>query len=126
MPELTARLTELTTLLGEHQAPEPERWDGWRPDIPGRAMPLLPPYVVDGRGEGRLHGRVTFTRFYLGGNGAAHGGAHTLLFDDVMGNIAGPGRRHRAHRVSDDQLPADHADRRRADLRRADGRGGGP
>jgi acyl-coenzyme A thioesterase PaaI-like protein len=87
--ELTARLTELTTLLAAHQAPEPERWDGWRPDIPGRAMPLLPPYLIEERGEGWLRGRVTFTRFYLGGNGAAHGGAHTLLFDDVMGHVSG-------------------------------------
>jgi acyl-coenzyme A thioesterase PaaI-like protein len=89
VPEVTARLTELTTMLAEHQAPEPERWDGWRPDIPGRAMPVLPPYIIEERGEGWLRGRVTFTRFYLGGNGAAHGGAHTLLFDDVMGHLSG-------------------------------------
>jgi acyl-coenzyme A thioesterase PaaI-like protein len=91
-PELVAtvadRLNELSTVLGEYQAPEPERWDGWRPDVPGRAMPLLPPYVIEGRGEGTLHGRVVFTRFYLGGNGAVHGGAHTLLFDDLMGQLA--------------------------------------
>jgi hypothetical protein len=86
---VTAELDRLSTLLADHQAPEPERWDGWRPDIPGRAMPLLPPYVIDERREGFLRGRVTFTRFYLGGNAAAHGGAHTLLFDDVMGHIAG-------------------------------------
>jgi len=30
---------------------------------------------------------VRFTRFYLGGNGAAHGGAHPLLFDDVLGRV---------------------------------------
>jgi acyl-coenzyme A thioesterase PaaI-like protein len=30
---------------------------------------------------------VRFPRFYLGGNGAAHGGAHSLLFDDVMGRV---------------------------------------
>jgi hypothetical protein len=87
--EVTARLAEVSDLLAEHQADEPERWDGWRPDIPGRAMPLLPPYVVDERGEHSVHGRVSFTRFYLGGNGAAHGGSHTLLFDDVMGQVAG-------------------------------------
>jgi acyl-coenzyme A thioesterase PaaI-like protein len=87
--EITARLDELTALLEPHQADEPERWDGWRPDIPGRAMPVLPPYVIEERGEGQLRGRVTFPRFYLGGNGAAHGGALPLLFDDIMGHIAG-------------------------------------
>jgi len=87
--DITDRLNAISDLLAEHQAAEPDRWDGWRPDIPGRAMPLLPPYVIDERGEGLLRGRVTFTRFYLGGNAAAHGGSHTLLFDDVMGHIAG-------------------------------------
>lgn len=86
--EVTTRLAELTALLEPHQAEEAERWDGWRPDIPGRAMPLLPPYVIDERGEGQLRGRVTFPRFYLGGNGAAHGGSLPLVFDDLMGHIA--------------------------------------
>ena len=81
--------TSSRALLEPHQADEPERWDGWRPDIPGRAMPVLPPYVIEERGEGQLRGRVTFPRFYLGGNGAAHGGSLPLLFDDIMGHIAG-------------------------------------
>jgi acyl-coenzyme A thioesterase PaaI-like protein len=87
--DVTARLAGLADELGAYQAAEPDRWDGWRPDIPGRAMPLLPPYVIEQRGEGVLRGHVTFTRFYLGGGGAAHGGSHTLLFDDVMGHLAG-------------------------------------
>jgi hypothetical protein len=87
--DVTARLDELSALLEPHQAEEPERWDGWRPDIPGRAMPVLPPYVIEERGEGLLRGHVSFPRFYLGGNGAAHGGSLPLLFDDIMGHIAG-------------------------------------
>jgi acyl-coenzyme A thioesterase PaaI-like protein len=89
MTTVTAKLSELATMLADYQAPEAERWDGWRADIPGRAMPLLPPYVIDERGKGELRGRVTFTRFYLGGNAAAHGGSHALLFDDVMGHLSG-------------------------------------
>lgn len=89
LADLTARLAAIADELGAYQAAEPDRWDGWRPDIPGRAMPVLPPYVIDERGEGSLRGHVTFTRFYLGGGGAAHGGSHTLLFDDVMGHLAG-------------------------------------
>jgi acyl-coenzyme A thioesterase PaaI-like protein len=48
---------------------------------------MLPPYFIDEETESTLSGRVTFTRFYLGGNGAAHGGAHPLLFDDVLGRV---------------------------------------
>jgi hypothetical protein len=87
--DVTARLSALAEELAPYQADEPDRWDGWRPDIPGRAMPVLPPYVIEERGEGSLRGWVVFTRFYLGGGGAAHGGSHTLLFDDLMGHLAG-------------------------------------
>jgi acyl-coenzyme A thioesterase PaaI-like protein len=31
---------------------------------------------------------VTFRRFHLGGNAAAHGGTLPLLFDDVLGKVA--------------------------------------
>jgi acyl-coenzyme A thioesterase PaaI-like protein len=83
--ELTEQLLDLADLLAAHQTAEPDRIDGWRPDLPGRGHPLLPPYLIDDEADGRLSGRVTFTRFYLGGNNAAHGGALPLLFDDVLG-----------------------------------------
>jgi hypothetical protein len=85
--QITDRLDELTALLSAYRVPEPDRHDGWRPDLPGRGMPLLPPYYVDEERDSWLRGRVRFTRFYLGGNGAAHGGAHPLLFDDVLGRV---------------------------------------
>jgi hypothetical protein len=89
LSDVTARLSALAEELEPYQAAESDRWDGWRPDIPGRAMPLLPPYVIDERTDRTLRGSVVFTRFYLGGGGAAHGGSHTLLFDDLMGHLAG-------------------------------------
>lgn len=85
--ELTAQLLDIADRLAEFQMPEPDRVDGWRPDLPGRGHPLLPPYFVDDETETTIRGRVTFTRFYLGGNAAAHGGAHPLLFDDVFGRV---------------------------------------
>lgn len=85
--EVTDRLQQIAQLLGDYQMPEPDRIDGWRADLPGRGHPLLPPYLIDDEAEATLTGRVTFTRFYLGGNGAAHGGSHPLLFDDVLGRV---------------------------------------
>ena len=85
--DVTDRLVEIADLLGAYQVREHDRRDGWRPDLPGRAHPLLPPYLVDGEDDAALRGRVTFTRFYLGGNNAAHGGSHSLLFDDVLGRV---------------------------------------
>jgi acyl-coenzyme A thioesterase PaaI-like protein len=40
-----------------------------------------------------VEGHVTFGRFYLGGNGAAHGGTIPLLFDEVLGRLANTGDR---------------------------------
>jgi hypothetical protein len=85
--DLTEQLLDIAELLVDHQMAEPDRRDGWRPDLPGRGHPLLPPYFIDEQSESTLSGRVTFTRFYLGGNGAAHGGSHPLLFDDILGRV---------------------------------------
>lgn len=86
--DVTERLHDLIDLLDAHQVAEADRLDSWRTDLPGRGHPLIPPYVIDGETEARLFGRVTFTRFYLGGNRAVHGGSQPLLFDDVLGRIA--------------------------------------
>ena len=86
---VTRQVQDLAERLAAFQAPESRRWDGWRPDLPGRALMLLPPYVIDTSSQDKLTGHVTFTRFYLGGGHAAHGGSHTLLFDDVMGHLSG-------------------------------------
>jgi acyl-coenzyme A thioesterase PaaI-like protein len=84
---MAERLEEFAAELASYQVPEVERWDGWRPDLPGRGHALLPPYVIEHETESTLTARVTFTRFFLGGNGAAHGGAQPLLFDDLLGRV---------------------------------------
>lgn len=86
--QAASRLRDVTKNLAEFQVPESDRWDGRRPEMPGRAMPFMPPYILDDEEADTSRGRVRFTRFYLGGNGAAHGGAHAVLFDDIMGRLA--------------------------------------
>jgi acyl-coenzyme A thioesterase PaaI-like protein len=85
---IAADLRSITMRAAEYEVPESRRWDGRRPDLPGRGMPFMPPYVLDEQGADFTKGRVRFTRFYLGGHGAAHGGAHAVLFDDIMGRLA--------------------------------------
>ena len=85
---ITAQLDALSAELAAFQVGEHDRHDGWRPDLPGRGHLLLPPFVIDEESEKVIRGRVTFTRLYLGGNGAAHGGAQPLMFDDLFGKIA--------------------------------------
>lgn len=90
-PELThvvtERLSELRTLLEPWVVPEQQSTAGKRHDLPGRGHPLLLPFVTDEQTETAIRGRVSFSRFYVGGNGAAHGGTLPLVFDEVMGRI---------------------------------------
>jgi acyl-coenzyme A thioesterase PaaI-like protein len=85
---LTEKIGEIATLLAEFQVSEGKRIDGRRPDLPGRGSLLVPPFVLDELTDTTMRGRVVFTRFHLGGNGALHGGAAPLLFDDVLGKLA--------------------------------------
>lgn len=42
--------------------------------------------------DDRLDAKVSYSAFYLGGNGAVHGGAIPLLMDQVLGRVANHGR----------------------------------
>jgi acyl-coenzyme A thioesterase PaaI-like protein len=83
-----AQLSAVEAALRPHVVPEVQRYAGRCPDLPGRGHPLLLPLVVDEETSTRVTGRVTFSQFHLGGNGAAHGGTLPLLFDEVVGRLA--------------------------------------
>jgi len=95
-----AALVDLAVLLRPWGADEWTTPAGKRPDLPGRGHPLLPPFVAEHETDRTISGRVRFTRFYLGGNGAAHGGTIPLLFDDVLGRLGNSGGRRRARTAS--------------------------
>lgn len=75
---LNAKLDEVA--IDEWRAPS-----GGRIDLPARGNITLPPYEVDDAGEDGVHARLTFRRYHLGGNNAAHGGQVAVAFDDLMG-----------------------------------------
>jgi acyl-coenzyme A thioesterase PaaI-like protein len=81
------RLEDVAASLGKWQVDEPARCAGRRPDLPARGHPLLLPVEVDEQTASTFRGRVVFSPYYLGGNGAAHGGTVPLLFDEVLGML---------------------------------------
>jgi acyl-coenzyme A thioesterase PaaI-like protein len=86
--EATGLLTAAAALLEPFAVTERDQVAGRRLDLPGRGQTLVPPFYVEEWDNASVRGHVTFTRFYLGGNGAAHGGTVPLFFDEVLGRLA--------------------------------------
>ena len=91
--EATHAFTALSEKLHAYAVPEREQLTGHQTDVPGRGQVMSPKITVDETDELHAFGRVTFGRFYLGGNGAVHGGAIPLVFDELLGRLANSGGR---------------------------------
>ena len=75
---LNKKLDEVA--IDEWRAPS-----GGRIDLPARGNITLPPYELDEASAENVSARMTFRRYHLGGNNAAHGGQVAVAFDDLMG-----------------------------------------
>lgn len=67
---------------------ELEQVNGRVPSLPVRGHAMLPALKITSAGGGRVDGTVTFGRWFMGGGMAVHGGAVSLLFDEVLGILA--------------------------------------
>lgn len=81
-------LEKLSALLTPYDGDEWTTPSGRRFDLPNRGGVLGVPSEVAKIDDATVGGPVRFNRFYLGRNGAAHGGALGLLFDSVLGYSA--------------------------------------
>lgn len=87
---------EAADLLAPYPVGEAQQLAAKQVHRPGRSQALIPPiFPVEVSAEHAV-GTVRFTRFYLGGGGAAHGGTLPLVFDEVLGRLAGAGGRPRS------------------------------
>jgi len=90
---VTATLRDLTGRLAEAEVDEFHQLSGRIENVPGRGQVVVPPAVIENVDDVRIECTVTFTRHFLGGNGAVHGGTLPLLFDDILGRFAQSGGR---------------------------------
>ncbi|MDQ6524875.1 hotdog fold domain-containing protein [Nocardioides sp. LHD-245] len=92
--DLTGRLRDWTKRLADRAAgAEHERLFGRRPGVASHGQAMTPAYRVTAADDVELSGVTCFGGFFLGGNGAAHGGAVPLLFDELFGRVInGDGR----------------------------------
>ncbi|OBI50121.1 thioesterase [Mycobacterium sp. E796] len=85
---LSADLSRWTGRLAPMEAAERDRLFGRCTNVPGRAQTMAPRLVVTGVTDDAVTASVCFGPYFLGGNGAAHGGAIPLVFDEIMGRLA--------------------------------------
>jgi acyl-coenzyme A thioesterase PaaI-like protein len=81
-------LEHVAAILREFEVDEADQVAARILNDDGRGQTLLPPFHLDSWGPTWIEGRVRFTRFHLGSNGAAHGGSISQLFDDLLGQLA--------------------------------------
>lgn len=84
---LTADLRRWTARLAPHRVDESRRAFGARFELPGRGQTMTPLFVPHEVTSLRAEGLARFGDYFLGSNGAAHGGALPLLFDEVFGHV---------------------------------------
>jgi acyl-coenzyme A thioesterase PaaI-like protein len=90
--QAAALLEEASDLLEPYRYVA-ERDRSWDDIHRARGSRTLNPVMTDvAWADDHLHGRVRFSAFYLGGNGAVHGGALPSLFDEILGRVANHGR----------------------------------
>ncbi|MCK9923414.1 PaaI family thioesterase [Frankia sp. AgPm24] len=89
---LVSRVADQLAELGAQLAPfavaESDRVAGRRFDLPGRGQTMVPALHWDEADAHHGRCRLTFGRHYLGGGGAAHGGAVPLVFDEALSAVA--------------------------------------
>ncbi|MGY3555431.1 hotdog domain-containing protein [Williamsia sp. R60] len=85
---LTGELAAWADKLEPHAVVERERVFGRRTDLAGRGQTMSPKVVVTASTPDTVEATVRFGDYFLGGNGAAHGGAVPLMFDEVLGRLA--------------------------------------
>lgn len=93
MAALTTDLDRWTGALESVAVDEADQVYARRADLVGRGQATWPPITFTARGASSLEGLVRFNRFFLGHNGAVHGGAVALVFDEFFGRLTHSGGR---------------------------------
>lgn len=90
--EMASALQAMSDRLDRYAVDEASQIAGKQTVYQGRSQAMSPVLRYEQQDPDVVGGSVEFGRFYLGGNGAVHGGAIPLFFDEVLGRLAGGGR----------------------------------
>jgi len=84
--EVASALDALSERLGPPAAPDAD-WRHMLDPMPSRGRPMCPPVTITARTPETVTATVVFGHFFLGRNGAAHGGAVAMCFDELFGSL---------------------------------------
>jgi acyl-coenzyme A thioesterase PaaI-like protein len=90
---LTSDLETWARELESLAVAERDRVFGRLTNLHGRGQSMSPKIVITGATPDSVSGTVRFGSYFLGGNGAAHGGAIPLVFDEILGRLANSAER---------------------------------
>lgn len=91
--ELTSDLRTWRTRLAAMAVSEQEQTFSRRFDLPGRGQTFSAPVAIHHVDPELLEGSVRFGRYFLGRNGAAHGGVVSMTMDEVLARLSIVGQR---------------------------------
>ncbi|MCF8587296.1 PaaI family thioesterase [Gordonia liuliyuniae] len=85
---MTESLAGWARELGPLAVRERDRVFGRRTDLASRGQTMSPTIELAEISDDSASGTVYFGSYFLGGNGAVHGGAIPLMFDEILGRLA--------------------------------------
>ena len=88
LEQMSASLAEMRTMLQGAAVAEHERWYA-RGEMSGaETQVLMPPLTIDHADDAELRAHTVAGHYFMGLNGAMHGGVVAVLFDAAMGRMA--------------------------------------
>lgn len=85
---MTASLNEMHAMLEAQAVPETERWYGRGRGGSGKVQVLTPQLTIDYLDDERIEAHTVAGEFYMGMNGAMHGGIVAAIFDALLGRMS--------------------------------------
>ena len=88
LAHMSASLAQMRTMLDDAAVAERERWYA-RGELSGTATQvMMPPMTIEHVDDAELRAHTVAGEYFMGLNGAMHGGVVSVLFDTAMGRMA--------------------------------------